>query len=47
MSGEVLRLSGVSVSRGGKNILGPLDWKVNLGERWVVIGPNEIGRAHV
>jgi iron complex transport system ATP-binding protein len=45
MSGEVLRLTGVSVARGGKNILGPLNWSVNLGERWVVIGPNGAGKT--
>lgn len=31
--------------RGGKNILGPLSWEVNEGERWVVIGPNGAGKT--
>ena len=41
----VLRLDNVSVVRGGKNILGPLNWEVNEGERWVVIGPNGAGKT--
>ena len=45
MGASVLQLSQVSVSRGGKNILGPLDWSVVEGERWVVIGPNGAGKT--
>jgi iron complex transport system ATP-binding protein len=45
MSTPVLRLNNVSVMRGGKNILGPLSWEVNEGERWVVIGPNGAGKT--
>ncbi len=41
----VLKLENVSVVRGGKNILGPLNWEVNEGERWVVIGPNGAGKT--
>ena len=41
----ILRLSGVSVRRSGRTILGPLDWSVESGERWVVIGPNGSGKT--
>jgi iron complex transport system ATP-binding protein len=41
----ILRLSGVAVRRSGRTILGPLDWQVESGERWVVIGPNGSGKT--
>jgi len=41
----ILRLRGVSVRRSGRTILGPIDWKVAPGERWVVIGPNGSGKT--
>jgi len=41
----VVALSGVSVRRSGRTILGPLDWTVGSGERWVVIGPNGSGKT--
>jgi iron complex transport system ATP-binding protein len=44
-SAEVLRLDGVAVRRSGRTILGPLDWMVRAGERWVVIGPNGSGKT--
>jgi iron complex transport system ATP-binding protein len=43
--GEVLSFSGVSVIRGDKRILGPVNWDVNIGERWVVLGPNGAGKT--
>jgi iron complex transport system ATP-binding protein len=33
------------VRRGDKNILGPIDWAVNVGERWVILGPNGAGKT--
>ena len=46
MSSErVLELRGVSVRRGEKVILGPLDFMVTAGERWVVLGPNGAGKS--
>lgn len=42
---EVLRLDGVAVRRSGRTILGPLDWTVREGERWVVFGPNGSGKT--
>jgi iron complex transport system ATP-binding protein len=41
----ILRLTGISVRRSGRTILGPLDWSVGHGERWVVIGPNGSGKT--
>ena len=41
----LVALSGVSVRRSGRTILGPLDWAVGSGERWVVIGPNGSGKT--
>ena len=40
-----LRLSGVSVTRDGRTILGPVDWCVDAHERWVVLGPNGSGKS--
>jgi len=39
----VLELSNVSVRRGERVILGPLDWQVLEGHRWVILGPNGAG----
>ena len=36
---------GVEFSRGGARLVGPLDWQVELDERWVVIGPNGAGKT--
>ena len=41
----IIELSGVSVRRGGRTILGPLDWAVRPGERWVVLGANGSGKS--
>jgi iron complex transport system ATP-binding protein len=41
----VIRLSGVSVRRAGRTILGPIDWTVTPGEHWVVVGPNGSGKT--
>jgi iron complex transport system ATP-binding protein len=35
----------VSLRRDGRNLVGPLDWTVELDERWVVIGPNGAGKT--
>jgi iron complex transport system ATP-binding protein len=43
--GPVIRLSGVSVRRAGRTILGPLDWTVAAAQRWVVIGSNGSGKT--
>ncbi len=36
---------GVLLRRGGRLLVGPLDWQVELDERWVVIGPNGAGKT--
>ena len=41
----ILRLTGVSVRRSGRTILGPIVWAVGDGERWVVLGPNGSGKT--
>jgi iron complex transport system ATP-binding protein len=41
----ILRLSGVSVRRAGRTILGPIDWSIGDGERWVVLGRNGSGKT--
>jgi len=41
----IIDLADVSVRRGGRTILGPLDWAVGPGERWVVLGANGSGKS--
>jgi iron complex transport system ATP-binding protein len=41
----VIELSGVVVRRAGRTILGPLDWTVATGQRWVVLGHNGSGKT--
>ncbi|MEY3454319.1 MAG: hypothetical protein RLZZ147_444 [Actinomycetota bacterium] len=41
----ILEIDNVSVRRGDKNILGPLNWQVLEGQRWVVLGPNGAGKT--
>ncbi|CAJ1584179.1 ABC transporter ATP-binding protein [[Mycobacterium] wendilense] len=35
----------VALRRGGRNLVGPLNWQVELDERWVVVGPNGAGKT--
>ncbi|MEA2607986.1 MAG: iron complex transport system ATP-binding protein, partial [Chloroflexota bacterium] len=42
---RIVWLQGAVVRRGGRTILGPLDWVIGRGERWVVIGPNGSGKT--
>jgi iron complex transport system ATP-binding protein len=35
----------VSLHRGGQVLVGPVDWAVELDERWVIIGPNGAGKT--
>ena len=44
-SQTILALAGVSVLRGQRNILGPIDFKISQGERWVILGPNGAGKS--
>ena len=41
----LLDFRGVEFRRGGNTLVGPVDWKVELDERWVVIGPNGAGKT--
>lgn len=43
--GAILQLSDVSVRRGDRIILGPLNWQVLEGQRWVILGPNGAGKT--
>ena len=41
----IIDLEGVSVRRSGRTILGPLDWTVDAGQRWAVLGANGSGKT--
>lgn len=41
----LIALENVEVTRDGMRILGPLDWRLLPGERWVVLGPNGAGKT--
>lgn len=41
----IVGLHGATVRRSERTILGPLDWRVGHGERWVVIGANGSGKT--
>jgi len=42
---SVLEVTDILVRRGDKTILGPLNFTVRTGERWVVLGPNGAGKS--
>lgn len=35
----------VSLRRNGRTLVGPLDWAVELDERWVIVGPSRAGKT--
>lgn len=41
----ILDFSDVRLVRGGTTLVGPIDWQVELDERWVIIGPNGAGKT--
>lgn len=41
----LLELKDVVVTREGRNILGPINWRLEPGQRWVIIGPNGAGKT--
>jgi len=41
----LIEFSGVTLRRGGATLVGPIDWSVELDERWVVLGPNGAGKT--
>jgi iron complex transport system ATP-binding protein len=44
-SQNVLALRDVTVVRGDRTILGPLNLAISHGERWVILGPNGAGKS--
>jgi iron complex transport system ATP-binding protein len=45
VAGEVLSLTGVTVTRDGAQLLSDVSWTVSDGERWVILGPNGAGKT--
>jgi iron complex transport system ATP-binding protein len=46
MNGQrVLEMHDVCVRRGARTILGPINFAISEGERWVVLGPNGAGKS--
>ena len=41
----LLDFRGVEFVRGGNTLVGPVDWQVELDERWVIVGPNGAGKT--
>lgn len=41
----LIDFEGVTFTREGRNLVGPVDWQVELDERWVIIGPNGAGKT--
>lgn len=41
----VIDFRGVQLRRQGNVLVGPVDWQVELDERWVVLGPNGAGKT--
>jgi iron complex transport system ATP-binding protein len=41
----LIDLRSVSLRRSGRTLVGPLDWVVELDERWVIVGPNGAGKT--
>lgn len=42
---DAVALEAVEVRRGGRRILGPVTWRVAVGQRWVILGPNGSGKT--
>ena len=45
MRKPVLEVRGLKIVREGRTILQPLDWQINAGEHWVILGPNGSGKT--
>jgi iron complex transport system ATP-binding protein len=41
----VIDVAAAVVTRGGKNLIDKVDWRVEEDERWVVLGPNGAGKT--
>lgn len=44
-SSSILRVQDVSFIRGGRRILQDIDWQVEKGQHWCVLGPNGCGKT--
>lgn len=44
-AGPVVDLDGVVIVRDGRTLLDHVDWRIEAGERWVVLGPNGSGKT--
>lgn len=42
---QVAAITDATVSRGGRDILGPITFAISEGERWVILGPNGAGKS--
>ena len=45
MTGALLQLQDVTVTRGGRRALDAVSWRVDPGDRWVVLGGNGAGKT--
>jgi len=43
----VLRLSNVSLERGGNRIVDDVSWEVSSDQRWAILGPNGAGKTSI
>ena len=41
----VLEISGLNIQRGSTKILRSIDWRVEAGQHWVILGPNGCGKT--
>jgi iron complex transport system ATP-binding protein len=41
----LIDFSNISLHRDGRVLVGPVDWVVELDERWVIVGPNGAGKT--
>jgi iron complex transport system ATP-binding protein len=42
---SILDVSGLRITRGRKNLLSGVDWRVGPGEHWAILGPNGCGKT--
>jgi iron complex transport system ATP-binding protein len=46
-AGQILEVAGLRIERGGTVILRDVDWRVQRGEHWVILGANGSGKTSV